>query len=82
MRERSFASIYDKIFEIAPEPLRDALEANIGFWAPEVMWYNLSVYVNKYVMPNSLDPGAIKVYAILCDCSEEEMKAKFEKDGY
>lgn len=78
---RDFGTVYNQIMEVAPEQLATKLEQNSGFWAPEILWYNLSQYVNKYVEPSSKDPQSIKVYAILCDCSEAEMKARFEADG-
>lgn len=78
---RDFMTVYNKIMEVAPENLAKKLESNSGFWAPEMAWYNLSQYVNKYVTPSSKDEQAIKVYAVLCDCSEEEMKKRFENDG-
>ena len=78
---RDFGSVYRKIMEVAPEQLATNLEQNSGFWAPEICWSNLSQYVNKYLEPSSKDPQSIKVYAILCDCSEAEMKTRFEADG-
>jgi len=78
---RDFDTVYNQIMEVAPEQLATKLAQNVWLWAPEILWYNLSVYVNKYVEPSSLDPQSIKVYAILCDCSEAEMKARFEADG-
>lgn len=78
---RDFMTVYKKILKVAPTTLAEKLERNFGFWAPEIAWYNLSRYVNKYVTPSSKDSQAIKVYAILCDCSEAEMKARFEADN-
>ena len=78
---RDFGTVYNQIMKVAPEQLATKLEQNSGFWAPEILWYKLSQYVNKYVEPSSKDPQSIKVYAILCDCSEAEMKARFEADG-
>ena len=79
--ERNFKVVLEKIKSVAPQELVDALNRNVNFWAPEILWYNLSAYVNKYVEPSSKDETSIKVYAILCDCSEAEMKARFEADN-
>ncbi len=78
---RDFGTVYNQIMKVAPEQLATKLEQNSRFWAPEILWYNLSEYVNKYVKPSSKNPQSIKVYAILCDCSEAEMKARFEANG-
>ena len=77
---REFGQVLHDIAEAAPE-LKEDLEGRANFWAPEILWYNLTVYVNKHVTPSSSSPTAIKVYSILCDCSEEEMKRRFEENG-
>lgn len=78
---RNFTTVYNQILTVAPKELVTKLEDSSCFWAPEIVWYNLSKYVNKYVTPSSKDPQSIKVYSILCDCSESEMKARFEADN-
>ena len=78
---RNFFKVVMQIKEVAPPELSKKLDNNAGFWAPEVAWHNLSDYVNRYVTPSSTDATAIAVYARLCDCSEAEMKARFEADG-
>ena len=78
---RNFTTVLEQIKEVAPKDLVDALDKSVGFWAPEIVWYNLSKYVNKYVERSSTNPTSIAVYAILCDCTEAEMKARFEADG-
>ena len=79
--ERDFETVCEQIIKAAPEILAYKLERDFGFWAPEIRWLRLSNYVNDYVIPSSKDPRSIKVYAILCDCSEEKMKETFERDG-
>ena len=79
--ERDFETVCKEIIEVAPEILAYKLERDSGFWAPEIRWIRLTNYVNDYVIPSSKDPRSIKVYAILCDCSEGEMKETFENDG-
>lgn len=78
---RDFMTVFNNILAIAPEELANVLSKRVGYWAPEILWYNLSVYVNKYVTPSSSDPQAIAIYAELCGLSLEEMKSKFESDG-
>ena len=78
---RKFSDVVVAIQEVAPQDLKEALSQNVGFWVPEIMWHKLSQYVNKYVTPSSKDATAIAVYARLCDCSEDDMKARFEADG-
>ena len=38
----------------------------------------LSQFINKYMK----NPISIKVYAVLCDKSEEEIQELFERDDY
>jgi len=78
---RYFSDVYKKILEVAPQRLATKLKENAPYWAPENLFYMLSMYVNKYLAPSSKDPKAIQVYAILCNCSEAEMKARFKADG-
>ena len=74
-------TVYKNILAVAPEELADALKKYVEFWAPEIVWYNLSQYVNKYVAPCSTDPQSIAIYAELCDLSFADMRSRFEKDG-
>ena len=78
---RDFGTVYNRIMEVAPEQLATKLNKSAIFWSPECRWEDLTQYVNRYVQPSSKDPQSIKVYAILCDCSEAEMKARFEEYG-
>lgn len=78
---REFTDVVQNIKKVAPRGLANALDRSVGFWAPENAWYMLSEYVNRYVQPSSKDATAVAVYAILCDCSEAEMKARFESDN-
>lgn len=78
---RNFIDVVEAIKEVAPEVLVNELENSIGFWAPESVWYNLSEYVNRYVEPSIKDATSVAIYARLCDCSEVEMKARFEANN-
>ena len=80
--ERKFSEVFGSILKIAPEPLKTKLTQNSAFWAPEVVWFNLSRYVNNYVPKDSKNPTSVAVYAILCDCSETEMVSRFTADGF
>ena len=77
---RNFVEVLNRITEVAPKQLVDALNKSAMYWAPEIAWDRLSNYVDRYVKRSSSDENAIAVYAILCDCSEEEMKKRFEQD--
>ena len=79
-KERDFGKVLREIVKAAPE-LKD-LESKAIFWAPEILWYNLSVHVNERIEPDSSNPKAVKVYSILCGCSEEEMKKRFKENGH
>lgn len=79
---REFLDVYLQIVEIAPEDLKKRLDKKLSCLAtPELVWDILSRCVHECVIPSSSNDLAIKIYAILCDCSEEEMKSRFESDG-
>lgn len=78
---RDFTDVLDQIIEVGPQNLVDEIRASINFWAPEVEWDKLNEYVNRFVTPSSRDPQSVAVYAILCDCSDAEMKLRFEADN-
>ena len=80
---RNFIDVYKKILAACPNTiLAQKLESGSPFWAPEVTWFNLSRYVNNYMMPDSNNPVSVKVYAILCDLSEDDMIKKFKENGH
>ena len=78
---RSFTKVYNQILEVAPESLSSALKKSVGFWAPEIVWVNLTQFVHRYVEPSSSDDTSVAVYAILCDCTEDEMRTRFKNNG-
>ena len=78
---RSFTRVYQQIMEVAPEDLSSALERSVGFWAPEIVWVNLTQFVHRYVEPSSSDDTSVAVYAILYDCTEDEIRNRFKADG-
>ena len=78
--QRSFIDVVREIMKIAPQELMTALE-DVHYWAPEACWTNLSLCVYKHITPSSKDAKAIAIYAILCNCTEAEMKARFEADN-
>ena len=77
---RNFTDVVEAIKGVAPTALKEALEDKSRFWAPEIAWEMLSEMVNKYVTPSSTDATSVAVYAKLCNCTEAEMKARFEAD--
>lgn len=74
---RNFHEVVQKIMDVNHEMLNDHLNRSIGYWAPEICWYNLSDYVNRYVDKSSKDPKSLKIYSILCDIPEDEVRQKF-----
>ena len=80
--ERSFMWVANRILAIAPEPLERYLEERISLWAPEIAWANLTGAVNRFVKPSSADLTSVAIYALLCDCTEEEMVRRFRVDGF
>lgn len=81
MKARNFEAVYNQILKLAPPALKKELEDSVGFWAPEVVWYNLSRLVMKHIEYNSSNPNSIAIYAVLCDCTQDEIKARFKMKG-
>ena len=79
--ERNFTNVVESIMKVAPQELKDALDKSVGYWAPEIVWVKLSEYVNRYVEPSSSDETSVAVYAILCNCSKEEMRERVIYDN-
>lgn len=82
LKPRSFETVASEIMILAPEPLRNYLRDRVSFWAPEICWTNLTNAVNRYLKPSSTDKTTVAIYAILCNCTEEEMIRQFKADGF
>lgn len=82
MKPRSFEAVVMAIMEVAPDSLRMYLRDHVPFWAPEIRWENLTNAVNRYVTPSSTNLTTVTVYAILCDCTEEDMIRRFREEGF
>ena len=80
-KDRCFDVVYFEILGLAPDSLREYLESHAPFWAPEIVWVNLTNAINRFVEPSSSDKLAVSIYAVLCDCTEEEMIRRFKEDG-
>ena len=78
---RDFCEVVTRILEVAPEPLKSELRDSAPFWAPEIRWSRLTYLVNALLAHDSSSPSSVSVYAILCDCTEEEMIRRFEASG-
>ncbi|MBR3134647.1 MAG: hypothetical protein IKG56_04210 [Clostridia bacterium] len=79
---RDFYQIARKIAQCLPERLSKELRSKIMFWAPEIQWARLTYFVNDHIKPDSIDPVSVKIYALLCDKTEEDMKAEFIEKGF
>ena len=79
---RDFYQIAGKIAQCLPETLSKDLRIKMMFWAPEIQWAKLTYFVNDHVKPDSIDPVSVKIYALLCDKTEEAMKAEFIEKGF
>lgn len=80
--KRNPVEVCQQIEEALPEKLAEKLRWEVAFWAPEIYWHNLSVFVNENVKPDSTSEQSIKIYALLCDKTEEEMKQEFISRGH
>ncbi len=79
--ERVFSNVVNQIKEVAPRDLVEKLNRKVPYWAPEASWYNLTLLINNEVVPSSSDDTSVAVYAILCGCTENEMRERFVTDG-
>ena len=79
---RDFKTIYDAIHNLLSAELAQKLDDQSSYWAPEICWHNLSVFVNKYVQKDSKDNNSVRIYATLCDDTVSGMRARFIRDGY
>ena len=81
MASRNFASVLKAVKKVAPNSLKEYLEKNANFWAPEICWERLTESVHRFVAPTSKNPMSVAVYARLCGCSKWKMKRRFAAEG-
>lgn len=81
-KKRDPIEVFYNIKEELPTELVEKLDWESAFWTPESIWLGLTDFVNKNIQLNSKDTSSVKIYALLCDQSEEEMKKIMERDGY
>jgi len=77
---RDFNLICEKIKQVAPAELAKEIDKRVSLWAPEAKWFQLSQCISEFVEPCSANAMSVSIYAILCDCTEEEMTARFKID--
>ena len=80
-KKRDITVVLKQLSDALPEELAQKLKFSSSFWAPELVWHNLSKFINHYVEPASNNEQSVKIYAILCDVSEEEMKQRMQDLG-
>lgn len=78
---RDIKKVYDKVMKNLSNNLKKKLENDSSFWAPESFAYQLTMWVNGHVTPDSTSERSVKVYAALCGCTTAEMKENFIKNG-
>ncbi len=81
MTSRNFASVLKAVKKVAPNSLKEYLEKNASFWAPEICWERLTESVHNFVAPTSTNPVSVAVYAQLLGCSKWKMKRQFVAAG-
>ena len=78
---RCFAPVFSQICKLLPETLTLELQRKAVYWAPETCWMKLSTFINNNINPSASNELSVKVYALLCNKSEEEMRQLFLANG-
>ena len=78
---RRFEVVIDEICEYLSEYNTEMLMQEINYWAPEHKWENLTNYINNNIPKRSYDPFSVRVYAILCNRSEDVIYRNFKRNG-
>lgn len=81
---REFAPVFNRIVELLGGPtseLGKKLLLKAEYWAPEILWYKLSEFVNTNVPPSSSDEMSLSVYATLCGVTTDQMRERFIANG-
>ena len=75
---RNFNEVVKTIGDMAPEVFQDFLH-RMRTWGPTelIRWENLEFAIKRLVKPSS-DPSVVAIYAILYDCTEEEILRRLE----
>lgn len=80
-RYRNFESVVEMLYEFLPETCAEKLKGEINYWAPEYLWECLASFINRNIKKDSSDFSSVRIYAILCDCTEEKIKRSFARNG-
>ena len=80
--ERSFEDVVNKIIAVGNKGINAKIEVSMPYWVPEARWTQLDRCINRFMPKDSKDPTSVKIYAILCDCTEKQMRKRFKKEGY
>ena len=73
---------YGEIYRLCPEAFRKEVDGMAGYADPEWIRYAFGVLVNRYVEKNPDDKVSVKIYSLLTERSEQEIRAQFIKDGF
>ena len=78
---RIFSQVLKKIYELLPEDLANKLNEKSKYWAPELCWNMLSQFLNDNITPSASDENSVRIYAVLCNMTEKEMREAFRVNG-
>lgn len=78
---RNFESVVEMLCEFLPEHSIEKLKNEINYWAPEELWECLASFINRNVKKDSNDFASVRIYAILCDCTEVRIRRSFARYG-
>ncbi len=77
--KRSFDFVFSQIYNLLPDEKKNKLRVERNYWSPESLFSNLATFVNYNVIQDSANPKSVKIYSILCNKSEDEIKQMFMK---
>ena len=78
---RNAKKVYENVKKSLPNKLKDKLEDDSSFWAPESFLYQLTMWVNNYIKPDSTSDESVRTYAALLGCTPREMRREFIRNG-
>lgn len=73
---------YGEIYKLAPDAFRKEVDNMVGYADPEWIRYMFGVLVTRYVKMDPDDETSVKIYSLLTERSEEEIRAQFIRDGF
>ena len=79
---RDFDFVFSNICFLLPKDKAQKLQRDVNYWSPELMWGKLAIFVNDNVTKDSRNLASVRIYAILCNKNESQIRKLFKESGY